>query len=137
MSYNYVIDAYAWIEYFRGSEAGATVKHYIEKEESATPTIVIAELSRRLLKEVEIGGETMEGRILKLEFVKASTIIVDLSQDIAERSGEIDLKRKRDIKEWGMSDSIILATARKANAKVVTGDQHFADLEDGTVMMSS
>ncbi|MGC8832352.1 MAG: type II toxin-antitoxin system VapC family toxin [Thermoproteota archaeon] len=136
MSYEYVIDAYAWIEYFRGSKLGEAAKHYIEEENSATPTVVIAELSRKLLKEVEKGVETAEGRRTRLEFVATITEIVDLSRDIAEIAGEIDVERKTKVGNWGLADSIILATARKTNAKVVTGDKHFADLKNEVVMIS-
>lgn len=135
MSYEYVIDAYAWIEYFRGSKPGEKAKHYIEEENSATPTIVIAELSRKLLKEVERGVETVEGRRAKLEFVGTVTEIVDLSRDIAELSGEIDIERRNRVENWGLADSIILATAQKSNAKIVTGDKHFSDLKDEIMMI--
>ncbi|MBO3832982.1 MAG: PIN domain-containing protein [Candidatus Brockarchaeota archaeon] len=135
MSYEYVIDAYAWIEYFRGSKPGEEAKHYIEEENSATPTIVIAELSRKLLKEVGRGVETIEGRRTKLEFIGTITEIIDLSRDIAELSGEIDIERKDKVRNWELADSIILATARKSNAKAVTGDKHFADLKNEVIMI--
>ena len=135
MSYKYVIDSYAWIEYFRGTSAGVKARRYIEKEDSATPTIVIAELSRKLLKEIKAGRETPEGRKARLEFIKTSTIIVNLTKDIAVLAGEIDVKRKSKVKGWGLADSIILATARKNKAKVVTGDKHFIDLVDETIMI--
>lgn len=135
MSYRYVIDAYAWVEYFRGSKPGEKAKHYIEEEDSATPTVVVAELSRKLLKEVERGAETIEGRRAKLEFIGILTEIVDLSRDIAELSGEIDVERKSKVPSWGLADSIILATARKTTAKIVTGDKHFADLGNEVIMI--
>ena len=62
MSYKYVIDSYAWIEYFRGTRAGAKARRYIKEENSATPTIVIAELSRKLLRELRL-----EKKLLKVE----------------------------------------------------------------------
>lgn len=136
MSYEYVIDAYAWIEYFRGSKSGEVARHYIEEEDSATPTVVIAELSRKLLKEIERGVETIEGRRAKLEFVGTITEIVDLSRDIAELSGEIDIERKKKVGNWGLADSIVLATARRSNAKVVTGDKHFIDLKGEIIMIN-
>ena len=40
-------------------------------------------------------------------------------------AGEINFDNKKKIKNWGMSDSIILATAKLLNAKVLTGDKHF------------
>jgi len=135
MSYEYVIDAYSWIEYFRGTKAGEKAKLYIEEKTSATPTVVIAELSRKLLREVIAGRETREGRKEKLDFVKVSTIVVDLTKEIAEYAGEIDVERKRKVRDWGLADSIILATARIAKAKVVTGDKHFSDLTGEVIMI--
>ncbi|RLF23668.1 MAG: hypothetical protein DRN15_05690, partial [Thermoprotei archaeon] len=51
-------------------------------------------------------------------------MVVDLTKEIAELAGEIDVKRKRRVKGCGMADSIILATARIAEARVVAGDDH-------------
>ena len=135
MSYNYVIDAYAWIEYFRASEQGKAARSYLEGENSETPTIVVAELSKKLTKEVLAGFETREGRQKKLEFIRASTQIVELDFDIAKLAGEIDIEMKRVVKNWGMSDSVILASAKSTKAKVVTGDYHFRDLKDEVVMI--
>ena len=61
MSCKYMIDAYAWIEYFRASESGEVTKKYIEGKDSATPTIVVSEISRKLIKEIDLGNETPEG----------------------------------------------------------------------------
>ncbi|MEM3479007.1 MAG: type II toxin-antitoxin system VapC family toxin [Candidatus Bathyarchaeia archaeon] len=135
MSYDFIIDSYAWIEYFRGSSRGSLARPYIEGENSATPTIVIAEISRKLLNEICEGRETMEGREEKLDFIRTSTLIVELTMDIAKFAGEIDVERRKIVRDWGLSDSIILATARKGNAKVVTGDKHFADLKDDVILI--
>ncbi len=50
-------------------------------------------------------------------------------------AGEIDVERRKIMRGWGLSDSIILATARKENAKVITGDKHFADLKDEIIFI--
>ena len=135
MNYDFVIDSYVWIEYFRGTKRGEIAKNYIEIENSATPTIVIAELSRKLLYEVLAKRETMEGRENKLNFIKTSTLVIELNEEIAILAGEIDIERKKLIKGWGMADSIILATARVKGAKIVTGDQHFKDLKNNVIFI--
>jgi len=135
MNYDFVIDSYVWIEYFRGTKKGEIAKRYIEIENSATPTIVIAELSRKLLYEVLAKRETMEGRENKLNFIKTSTLVIELNEEIAILAGEIDIERKKLIKGWGMADSIILATARVKGAKIVTGDQHFKDLKNNVIFI--
>ncbi len=134
MSYRYVLDSYAWIEYFRASKIGRVARRYIEEEDSATPSIVVAELSRKLLQAVEEGDETKDGRRQRLEFIRSSTQITPLDFDIAETSGEIYVQR-RTVKGWSLVDSIILATARITGAKVVTGDEHFKDLAQDAIMI--
>jgi predicted nucleic acid-binding protein len=130
MSYRYVVDAYAWIEYFRASKPGEVAKEYIESEDAATPTIVVSEISRKLQREIELENETQEGRLKRLEFIRATSQIVDLDFEIATEAGKIDLDMKKDVKGWGLADSIILCTARNAKAKVITGDEHFRGLEE-------
>ena len=47
MVYDYIIDSYAWVEYFKGSEQGESAKDFIENKNSATSVITIAELSEK------------------------------------------------------------------------------------------
>jgi predicted nucleic acid-binding protein len=124
MSYRFVIDSYAWIEYFRGSELGTKAKNYIESKEGATSVISIAELKEKYLRE---GWSYFTSDLL---FISSITTIVPLDKEIATSAGEINFERKKKVKDWGMSDAIVLATARKASAKVVTGDVHFRDLKE-------
>lgn len=130
MSCKYVIDAYAWIEYFRASKLGEIAKEYIESDDAATPTIVVAEISRKLQREIELNNETLEGRLKRLEFIRAKSRIIDLDFETAAEAGKIDVEMKKKVKGWGLVDSIILCTARNAKGKVVTGDEHFRGLEE-------
>lgn len=130
MSCKYVIDAYAWIEYFKASKCGEVAKKYIESEGSATPTIVVSEISRKLQREIEVGNETREGRLKRLEFIRATSRIVNLDFEVAVEAGKTDLDMKKKVKGWGLADSIVLCTARNAKGKVVTGDEHFRELEE-------
>jgi len=130
MSCNYIIDTYAWIEYFKASQMGKTAKEYIESDHSATPTIVISEISRKLRKDVELGNETREGRLQRLEFIRATSRIVDLDFEIAADAGKINEDLKVEAKGWGLADSIVLCTARNLSGKVVMVDELFRYLGD-------
>lgn len=130
MSSKFIIDAYAWIEYFRASQYGAVAKEYIESANSVTPSIVVSEVSRKLQKEIEIGNETVEGRIKRLEFMQATSQVVSLDFDLAVVAGQTDCEMKKQEKGWGLADSIVLCTARKLRGKVVTGDEHFRSLKE-------
>jgi len=46
-----VLDSYAWIEYFLGSDTGRTVREYLNTEEVVTPSIVLAEIARKYLRD--------------------------------------------------------------------------------------
>jgi len=134
MSFRYVIDAYAWVEYFRASEAGKKAKDYIESGKAATPTIVVAELYKKLLKEIELGNETLEEAERRLDFVRGTTRSVDLNFELAKKSAKVDLEMRKRSKGWRLADSIILAAARTAAAEVVTGDEHFRGLPEAIMI---
>jgi predicted nucleic acid-binding protein len=118
----FVIDSFAWIEYFIGSEPGKIVKQYIESGDSVTPSIVIAELSSKYHRE-KIDFKS------RLNFIKMKSSISILNEEIAIIAGKINSERKKKVKNWGIVDSIIMATANLLNARVVTGDEHFKDVE--------
>lgn len=133
MNYDYVMDAYAWIEYFAGSEKGEKINIYIGSS-LCTPSIVIAELRKKLRGEIRKGNETRKGMEERLEFVAKTSAIVGLDYSTALKAGDISFEKKKQIKGWGMADSIILATAKSLGAKVITGDQHFKNEKDAVLL---
>ena len=123
-----ILDSFAWIEYFNGTSAGEKVQGLLENLLVMTPAIVVAELAekhRRLNR--EFGP--------KYDFVKARSSIVPVEEELARTAGEINFERKRRVKGWGMADSIVLATGRRSGSKIVTGDPHFRDLADETILL--
>ncbi len=122
MSYEYVIDSYAWMEYFLGSKEGSVAREYIELKECATSSMTLAELNEKYKRE----NKDFEK---DFNFIIATTKIIDVSTAIALEAGNINYENKKKIKNWGMADSIIMATAKILNAKVVTGDSHFSNLD--------
>ena len=124
MSCDEVIDSYAWIEYFKGSEEGKRAKRYTENGNCVTPTIVLAELSDKYHRE---GWKYWEE---DLEFILAKTEIVDLTKEIAIRAGKTKMMMRKRHPNFGLADAIIFETAQSVNAPVLTGDEHFKGLEN-------
>jgi predicted nucleic acid-binding protein len=124
----YVLDTYAWVEYFRKSPLSDKVESILETGKCFTPTIVVAELKTKFLRD-------------NLDFTKAfnfievKTLIITLNKAIALSAGKINFERKKINPQWSLSDSIVLATAREMKAKVVTGDEDFIDLKDEVLML--
>lgn len=121
-----VFDSYAWIEYFLGSDSGRIVKNYIDVEEVVTPSIVLAEVARKYLRE----GMNEEGVDKRLNFIAANSTVlnidVELSMAAAKAYLELFEKAKMErLKRPSLTDGIVLATGRILGAKIVTGDEHF------------
>ena len=134
MSYSFVIDTFAWVEYLIGSHRGATAKQYIESGKAATPTITILELAKWFHREMEAGRRTIEEMNHAFEFVRTTTLIVDLDEPMARKAGKTDFLMKKKVQNWPVADSIVYTTATTANARVVTGDPHFKSVENAIMV---
>ena len=122
-----IIDTFAWFEYFAGSERGKKARHYIESGEAMTPSIVIAEFTDKYVREKMNPKE-------RLKFMMTKSMILPLNADVAEIAGNISAERRKKVKGWGLVDSVVLATARAREVKVVTGDEHFEDLDEAIMI---
>jgi predicted nucleic acid-binding protein len=117
----YVIDSYAWIEYFMGTQAGKKAKSIIEsQEEKITPTICLAEVYAKTLK-----VESQELAEKQRAFIKEKSALATLDEPTAVESAKLQVKMKEEIDGWGLADSIVYATTLLKKAEVVTGDEHF------------
>lgn len=122
----YIIDSYAWIEYFMGTKSGEKVKPIIEGlEEKITPTICLAEVYAKTIK---TEGEEMAEKQKK--FIKERSALAPLDEKTAIKAAKIDAEMKKKNEGWGLADSIVYATGLIKEAKIVTGDTHFRSLEN-------
>ena len=122
-----ILDSSAWVEFFIKSEKGLLVKNTIKNKEGYTSIVTIAEISNYAMK------ENLDGKELA-KFITGSTKILDLNLQICFLAGELNYKRKKIVKNWGMIDSIILATALFYDLKILTKDSHFKDLENVEIL---
>jgi predicted nucleic acid-binding protein len=123
----YIMDSYAWLEYFMGSEAGKRVKQIVDAEtdEKLTPSICLAETYTKILK-----MEDEKKAELRRTFIKSRSALIPLDEDLAVEAAKTDVAMKKKVQNWGLADSIVLSTARNRKAKVVTGDPHFRGLDE-------
>lgn len=122
----YVIDSYAWLEYFMGTETGEKVKPIIEgQEEKITPTICLAEIYAKTLR-----VENQELAEKQRTFIKEKSALAPLDELIALESAKIQNAMKKEIEGWGLADSIVYATGQTKKAEVITGDEHFKNLKN-------
>lgn len=116
-----LIDSWAWIEYFKGSRTGEEAKRVIEDsdERAVISAINIAEVYGWILRFYD--EETAEE---KKAAMRERAFVCDVNDEIA-----VEAAKTRHQRKWGLGDAIVYATAKKADATIVTGDPHFRDLE--------
>ncbi|MEK6951883.1 MAG: PIN domain-containing protein [Nanoarchaeota archaeon] len=121
----YVIDTYAWVEYFIGSEKGERVKGYVESSENEifTSIVTIAEITS-ITKRENRDAEKIYLKIMDL------SNIYNLNKEFSKEVGLLHAEIKKKIKDFGLIDAFILLTARKLNAKIITGDPHFKGFKE-------
>lgn len=123
MKFDYVLDTFAWIEYFQASKKGEIIKGILEKNKVATPIIVFAELADSYFR---IGEELGE----RYEFIISKSTIINLTSQICISGAKIKNEMRKVEKDFGLIDGIMYAIAKELNAKLVTGDSHFRSVND-------
>ena len=118
-----LFDTYAWVEYFLGTTKGKIVEKILEQNEVLTPVIVLVELSCKAARERWNFNK-------QLEFIKAKSLILDIGEKVILKTGRVYLKMRSKIKDFGLIDSIILATSMIEMADIVTGDKHFRNMNN-------
>ncbi|MEM2729812.1 MAG: type II toxin-antitoxin system VapC family toxin [Candidatus Korarchaeum sp.] len=127
-----VLDTYGWVEIFIGSEDGERVRRIVEEsEEVYTPTIVLAEVARKYLREGFGEDEILE----RLDVIDYSSEVVPIDKRIALEAAkcylELTERAKREkLRDPSLFDAIILATARVLGAKLLSGDEHFKGMDE-------
>jgi predicted nucleic acid-binding protein len=121
-----LIDTYAWMEIFSGSPWGhralASLENYSPQ---AISVLTLYELQYRL---GDLYGEEKTAALLATITANAEVLPVD--SRIAVAAGRIKAGQKRAGSGMGAVDCLILATARIHRLKILTGDRHFAGLEE-------
>jgi predicted nucleic acid-binding protein len=125
MSYKFVLDTYALIEYATGTEMGRVVKEALDHGQCITPSIVIAELASKYCRE----NRSQEWEPM-LKFIKAKTRVLPLDASLASKSGIQKVSLRKRVKDISLVDSIVYQVAIDSGARLVTGDEHFETIPD-------
>ena len=122
-----LLDSSAWVEFFIKSDKGAKVKDVLRRERCYTGIVTISEISNWAMKQ-NVPHEEL------IAIVTQATHVLPLNLSIARLAGGLNYKRKKVVKNWGMIDSMILATALTYSLKILTKDSHFGDLDNAEML---
>ena len=115
----YLLDASAWISYFFAENK--EIKNIIDAPNILLTSVVsLFEIKRKLIR------DKLEKHKISmiLSYIREKSIITKLEQDICEKAAEISLKHR-----LHAIDSLIYTTSLINNCILVTGDNHFKNLE--------
>lgn len=127
-----VVDSYAWIEIFLGSEKGRVASDTIEESDQVvTPDIVLAEVARKYLRE----GAKENLVHKRVRTIVESSQVFGIDEECAAVSAKAYLEieshaEKLKLHKPSLFDGIVLSTARVTKSRVLTGDPHFRQLPE-------
>ncbi len=123
-----VIDSYAWIEYLDGTQLGREVADYLEGNgDTFTCTITIAEIISKAVRKRKDAN-------FAYDIVTSNSTVVRADEELSKQAGLIHSEMRKIIKDFGLADAYILATARTMDAKVLTGDTHFKNIKEAIML---
>lgn len=115
-----LVDSSAWLEYFAaGPQAGRFAGVIEDVEQLLVPTIVLLEVTRRVMQEGD------EDAALQIAAMLHQGRIVPLDTGIALSAANLGVAHK-----LPLADSIIYAIAKQHAATIWTLDADFSDLAD-------
>ena len=115
-----LIDSSVWLEYFAAGPQAGQFAAAIEKVDALlVPTIVLVEVTRRVLQQRD------ENSALQIAAMLHQGQVVPLDAAIALSAAQLGVAHK-----LPLADSVIYATAKHYQATVWTMDAHFAELAD-------
>ena len=121
----YLLDTYAWIEYFIASKEGEKVNNLVKHQIVHTSIISIAELSDKYHRE-----NLIDEWQRRYQFIVSKSNILPCSLKIAKNSGFRKFELRKKNKSIGLVDAIIIETAIQHGLIIVSGDLHFETIEN-------
>ena len=123
-----LIDSSAWIEYLEGSTKGEKVREIFSGDnELYVLNFIISEVISKI-KRKNMNEE------LAYRAIITNSKVLNLTPRIAKNAGLLHAEMKKKIKDFGLADALILATAREMNMKVLTEDKHFKKFKEAVFL---
>jgi toxin FitB len=113
-----VIDSSGWIEFFTdGPLADAYATHLRQLQTIVTPVIVLYEVYKRLKRDL-----SEDDGIVAVSAMQRTNIVA-VDAELALTAADLSLEHR-----LAMADALVLATARRFRADLITSDRDFANV---------
>jgi len=125
-----VVDAWAWIEYLIGSEFGKKLNDVLYESKSSevyTCAITLGEVISKVARE----GRDVEAAYTIL---LSNSQIININEELSKHAGLLHYEMRKTLKDFGLADAYVFATAKMLKAKILTGDAHFKDIKEAVLI---
>ena len=121
----YIIDSYAWIEYFIGSKKGEVLKKlFLErKNKFFTVECCLAEIKGWCLREDQDFDKLFR-------IVKSNSSVLQIMEYEWINAAKEKFEQRKMQKTFGLIDAVILTKQKELNCKIISGDKHFKSLNN-------
>ena len=124
----YVIDAYAWIEYLDGTDAGSKVTAILENGDAIyTCAVTLAEVVSKVAR---MGKDAK----VAYDVLLSNSQVVIVDEELSLQAGLLHCEMRKAAKDFGLTDAYVLATARRLKSKILTRDAHFKPLKEAMMI---
>ena len=120
----FIVDSWAWIEYFTGSKSGLKLKKLVDNKNHKFITMecTLSEVNSYCLRT----GSNFD-RLNSI--IKKNSIMLPVTNDIWLKAAETKHEIRKKIKDFGLIDSILVAKQKELNCTIISGDEHFKNMK--------
>ena len=120
----YILDSYAWVEYFIGSEKSGIMKKLFLDNKNSFLTIecCLAEIKGWALKNNQDFDQLFK-------VIRANSRITSITEHDWIGAGLERFEQRKTQKDFGLIDAVILIKQKEFNCKIITGDRHLKDMK--------
>ena len=120
----FIVDSWAWIEYFVGSKGGLKLKKFIDNKNHKFITM---ECTLSEVKSYCMRTNSDFGRIK--DIIKKNSIMLPVSIDIWLKAAEAKHEIRKKVKDFGLIGAILVAKQNELNCMLISGDEHFKNMK--------
>ncbi len=121
----YIIDSYAWVEYFLGSAKGMLLKKLFDnvRDEFFTIECCLAEIVGWALK------NNKDERAL-FEIIRANSQVLSITEENWVAAGKERFVQRKEQGDFGLIDATLVVKQKEFSCKIISGDKHFKNLKN-------
>ncbi len=126
----YILDSYAWIEYFNGTEEGKIVNKLFKDPKKRFYTVICC------LAEIQGWALKNKGNFENLfRLIKSNSTIIQLTEQDWIQAAKEKHEQRKAYKDFGLIDATLITIQKQIKAKIVSGDKHFKE-QKGVIFLA-